>query len=221
MRSTYGWFLLAALTPVAVCWAQARPGAAPPREGGAPAAHAATHDQQIAAFLYGCARNEVEISKFAQSRLQSEEAKEFAARMVKDHEPGLKKLAHAAGNLAAADKGGSDEPRRDDSRASGHAMALDWVHIHRQIADQVLASTKEGMQKEKSEDFDKCYMSQQIMAHMKVLDELKVLRTYASSELRKEIDETSDMAANHLKDAKKIMETEKERGSERTSRKTK
>jgi len=247
MRNIYGWFLLAALAPVGVCWAQGRPGAAP-REGAAPARAAVmTNDQQIAAFMYNCARNEIEISKFAQSKLQSDEAKEFAERMVKDHEPGLKKLAHLAGHLVAADNSGaaaaelrrddkkddaSRDERRDESprpapaagpkvdvtvRVGGPSGTLDWVRVHRELAEGGLATMKEELQKKKSEEFDQCYMGSQIMAHTFMLSEIKVLRNYASSEFRNELDKTAEMAANHLKEAKRIMEEQRDH-SERTTR---
>lgn len=53
---------------------------------------------------------------------------------------------------------------------------FDWVSIHRQIADQSLASTKTEFQKKDGAEFDHCFMGEQIMAHAKTLDELKVLR---------------------------------------------
>lgn len=200
---------------------------------------AGTADQQIAAVLSVCARNEVEISKFAQDKATSEAVREFAEMMVKDHTPGLEKLQRLAGPLAAAHAPGTPaaavrkevvrevEPQAKivkeetvvEIRPAG--QGLNWVAIHRQIADQCLASTKAEFGKKEGEEFDHCYMGQQIMAHAKALDELKVLRNYASAELRKEIDQTSEMAAQHLDQAKKIAESMKAEGTERVSRKPK
>jgi predicted outer membrane protein len=250
MRSVYGGLVATAVLSASVCFAQVQP-RPPAREGAAPPRAAVSpNDQQIAAFLSGMARNEVEISRYAQSRLKSDEAREFAEKMVHDHEPGLKKLQHAAGNLAArehsaTDKEGREEgkeertaPRegakapapaaappaqpggtRVDIRVGGAQAGLDWNHVHMQLADQCLASAKEELGKKDSDEVDHCYMGQQIMAHMKAIDDFKVMRNYASAELRKDIDEAIEMAQDHLKEAKKIMEEQKDRGSERTSRK--
>jgi predicted outer membrane protein len=80
-----------------------RPGAIQPvrpgefREAGG---QAASPDQQIAAFVLAHCRNEIEISKFAQDKLQSPEAKAFAEKMVREHSPGCEQIARIAGPLA-------------------------------------------------------------------------------------------------------------------------
>jgi predicted outer membrane protein len=58
-------------------------------------------DQQIAAFLCGAAHNEIELAKFAQTKLQSPEAKQFAERMIREHTPSCEKMKGKAGNLVA------------------------------------------------------------------------------------------------------------------------
>lgn len=280
MRISFGFPLVALVCTCSLGWAQERreerreERAAPVirREASVTAQHAVgSADQQIAALLFGCARNEVEISKFAQDKATSEDVRTFAAMMVKDHTPGMEKLQQLAGPLASAHAPGapgaavrkeevreeikeepSEKPRRDpaakdspvdapregreaaeprkrvaveerttvEGRPAG-AHGVDWVSIHRQIADQCLASTKAEFQKKEGAEFDRCYMGQQIMAHMKTLDELKVLRNYASAELRKDIDETTQMATHHLAEAKKIAESLKGETGERVSRKPK
>jgi len=61
-------------------------------------------------------------------------------------------------------------------------------------------------------------MGQQIGAHMKVVDELKVLRNYASNDLRQKIDKELEMAQHHLKLAKQIEEKLDGQSSDRLSR---
>src|SRR5688572_10412211 len=53
-------------------------------------------DQQIAAFLLGCARNQVAISKIAEEKATSEEVRNFAAQIVKEHTSCVEKLQQAA-----------------------------------------------------------------------------------------------------------------------------
>lgn len=108
MRTIFGFSLAAAVCVSSLGWAQERreehrEERAIRREAGLPAAHAAgSADQQIAALLFGCARNEVEISKPAQEKAASEEVRNFAAMMVKDHTPGMEKLQQVAVPSAAA-----------------------------------------------------------------------------------------------------------------------
>lgn len=80
--------------------------AARPREGAAPRAtadHAATKaDQEMAACLLAACRNEIELAKLAQTKATSQEVKDFAAKMVREHTEGCAKLEKWAGTLASA-----------------------------------------------------------------------------------------------------------------------
>jgi hypothetical protein len=61
-------------------------------------------------------------------------------------------------------------------------------------------------------------MGQQIAAHMKVVDELKVLRNYASQDLQQSLDKELQTAQHHLQMAKQIEKQLKGSPSERVSR---
>lgn len=250
-------------------------------------AKTASHgDQQIAALLWGCCKNEIEISRFALDRLQTEQAKAFAEKMIREHSQGCEKIQQIAGNLvgqhdhaadspagavnrelrrdqpareegaaaesrpdtrrklagasaevkpegtavetttgnegtgrqgvAAAERHAGENPQHTAGRAGG-AHGVNWVSIHKQIGEQCLQSTKQEFERHQGADFDKAYMGQQIVAHMKALDELKVLREHATGELRTEIEKATEMATRHLEEARKIMEQQKDRPSERIS----
>jgi hypothetical protein len=62
-------------------------------------------------------------------------------------------------------------------------------------------------------------MGQQIGAHMMAIDELKVLRNYASPDLRQKLDKELEMATAHYKKAKQIEEGLSDRSPDRISRK--
>lgn len=176
-------------------------------------------DQQIAAVVSGCAENEIEISKMAQSKAQSQEVKQFAEQMVRDHSPGYQEMKQLAGPLA----GGQAHNANAAGGAAGHAGGLDWVQIHHQVGQQSLASIKEELNSKQGKEFDHCYMGQQIGAHMKAMDELKVLRNHASPELRPKLDKELETATAHYKKAKQIEEGleggSQDRSPDRTSRK--
>jgi predicted outer membrane protein len=66
-------------------------------------ARASQSDQEIAAVKLAMCRNEVELAKLASQKAQSDEVKQFAAKMVKEHTEGcakLEKWAGSAGNAA-------------------------------------------------------------------------------------------------------------------------
>jgi predicted outer membrane protein len=207
--------------------------------------HQGTSDQQIAACIAGAAQNEIEIAKFAEPRLQTEEAMEFAQRMVREHTPGFEALKQRAGELATTlrtspvldeaaavrrDTAPGAEPRvapgvpvpgvpAPGAPATGAPTAgLDWISIHQQIAEQCLASVKKELASLQGTDIDKAFIGMQCLAHLELIDKLKVLRNYASNELRQNIDQELQLANTHLTQAKQIKEQLKDRSSDRLSR---
>lgn len=85
-----------------------QPGAQAERQGGDQGQRGQWSDAQVAALLAAGNRNEIEISKFAQDKLQTDDAKEFAAMMIKEHTPVLQKLQQLAG--PAMQGGGQRRP---------------------------------------------------------------------------------------------------------------
>jgi len=171
--------------------------------------HGSRSDQEIAACVYGEASNEIEIAKLAQQKAQSEEVREFAQQMIKEHSPGAQEMQQLAGNLV------SSQPQGGQRGGEG---GLDWISVKKQIGQQCLASVKQELSQKPAAEFDHCFMGQQIGAHMKVVDELKVLRNYASQELQQKLDKELQMAQHHLQLAKQIEQKLKDRPSERVSR---
>jgi predicted outer membrane protein len=171
-------------------------------------------DQQIAAKIHGGSHNEIELSKFAQTKLQSPEARGFAEKMVRDH------TADAESYQRWAGKQGDAGVRQDEvaTAAAPRGGALDWNKIHEQVAQQCLASAKQELGRHQGSQFDQAYMGMQLGGHMHMQDELKVLRNYASPELQQQIDKSLQVVQGHLQEARVVMETLKDRPSERVSR---
>jgi len=177
-------------------------------------AQGGSSDQEIAACIYGEAANEIEIAKLAESKAQNEEVRNFAQQMVKDHTPGRDEMKQQAGPLAAD----NSQQRREQAGRASSGGQLDWVSIKKEIGQQCLASTKQELSSKQGPDFDKCFMGQQIGAHMKVVDELKVLRNYASQELAQKLDKELQMAQHHLQMAKQIEQKLAGSSADRVSR---
>lgn len=127
-----------------------------------------------------------------------------------------------AGQAEIELKAGGDRPRPEIEvhlDRSGAAGGLNWISIHKQIADQCLATAKQEFGQKEGAELDRCYLGGQIMGHMKALDEIKVLRNYASPELRAELDACSEHCADHLKEAKVLAKKLEGEGAARVSRK--
>jgi predicted outer membrane protein len=171
-------------------------------------------DQQIAAKIHGGSHNEVEISKFAQSKLQSAEARDFAEKMVRDH------TADAESYQRWAGKHGDAGVRQEESAtaAASRGGPLDWNKIHEQVAQQCLASAKQELGRHQGSNFDQAFMGMQLAGHLHMQDELKVLRNHASPDLQQQIDKSLQVVQGHLKEARQVMETLQDRPSERVSR---
>ena len=173
-------------------------------------------DQQIAHCIYGACHNEVELAKFVQPKLQSKEAKQFAEMMIKDHTPDCEAYQKWAGNLVSHHASGSTGARPAGQTQGGQP---DWVRIHDELAKQCLDSTQKELGKKQGADLDKCYLTQQAMAHAEMKDKLTVLRKHASQQLAQQIDKSAEGVESHLKEVKQILEQMKDRPSERVSRK--
>lgn len=173
----------------------------------------ASADQQIAACLHGQCKNEIEISKFAESKAQSQEVRDFAKQMVTDHTPGCEELQRMAGDLA------SRTANRPSGESAGQsAGGLDWVSIHRQVGEQCLASVKQALSKKSGAEFDQCFLGQQIGSHMMMVDELKVVRNYVSSDFAQKLDKELETAERHLQLAMRLEEKMKDSPSPRAAR---
>jgi len=193
-------------------------------------------DQQIAALIYGCCHNEVEISKFAQTKLQSPAARAFAEKMVLHHTTdceSYQRWAGKAGDTALRPEG--DAPAAGQrvvktAGAEGQVAAQkpttqragglpDWNKIHEQMAQQCLENAKQELGRYQGSEFDQAFMGHQLGGHMKMQVELKVLRDHVSPELQQQIDKSLQIVQGHLQDARQVMEQLKDRPSERVSRK--
>jgi predicted outer membrane protein len=156
----------------------------------------------------------VELAKFLQSRLQSQEAKQFAEKMIKEHTPDCEAYQRLAGNLVSHQQHAGGQA--GGQRAAGGQP--NWVAIHNELAQQCLETVKKELSQKQGSELDQCYMTQQAMAHVEMKDALTVLKNHASPQLAQQIDKSLEGVEGHLKEAKQILEQMKDRPSERVSR---
>jgi len=114
---------------------------------------------------------------------------------------------------AREDRRETREERSTTAAAPAGRHAFNWVTVHKEIGDQCLQSAKKELGGKEGQEFDQCYMGMQIVAHMGMIDKLKVFKNYATGELQQDIEESIDTAEHHLKEAKKIMDELKDKDS--------
>ncbi len=103
---------------------------------------------------------------------------------------------------------GQREPRRPEgatrSATAGSNPIDTLIQIDNEIAQRCLATARRELESKEGAEFDMAYMAMQVMAHMKMVDELAVLKNHTSSELKQVISQGGETAQEHLAHAKKI-----------------
>ncbi len=230
-------------------------------------------DGQLAACLVIDNEGEVAVSKFAASKSENSDVKEFAEMLAKDHQAFIGKLNKFAAttgsstqinrettttttiprdNNATTSRDNTTTPKRDSTagntnttnrdpnaatanrdpnlpatrETTTHTTAfrgtgeLDHLRIKREIGQLCVETMKKELSDKKGTDFDKCYIGSQIGAHLHMADTLKVLKNYASPELRTVLEEGEKTTTAHLDHARTLMkDLEKDNRKEVTSAK--
>lgn len=110
------------------------------------------------------------------------------------------------------------EAQAQASKAGHQAMAgrVDLARVKQEIARECVTTFKKEAAEKKAADFDKCYVGYQIMGHLHMADTLKVMKKFASADLRTVLEEGEKTADEHLDHARTLME-ELDRKVERTA----
>jgi predicted outer membrane protein len=87
---------------------------------------------------------------------------------------------------------------------------VDWVAIHREVANECVESSKKELSRYDGNEFDKAFLGHQTGGHLASIANLKVLKRHASSELGSEIDGAIEGAESHLKKLRELMEEKKD-----------
>jgi predicted outer membrane protein len=185
-------------------------------------------EREISACKWIENRNEIELAKFAQTKSQNEQVKQFAAKMIKDHGEAAKDLEKWGGGRAAvststepAKEGDAPGARVEVQTKRGGTFGVDfnaadktnpdgsvnWVAIHREMADKCLAAAKKELAEKEGVEFDKCYIGMQIGAHQKMIIADEVFSNYVSADGKAKLDKCREMATEHLNEAKTIMKS--------------
>jgi predicted outer membrane protein len=91
------------------------------------------------------------------------------------------------------------------NQAARTGQPVDFIQLHREIAQECLASSKEALGKKKDGEMDQCFMGFQIAKHAAMKTKLTVLQRHASSELAQVLAQGAETTEKHLKEAEAIM----------------
>lgn len=196
----------------------------------------ANQDQPVQKFLASCLlsknKAEVELGKFAQQQAQNPQVKEFAQRMVQDHQQLVQKLQplakadHAQTGQASRNQSQFDAQRQasDTARLPGSSGAgqpgdsatsqataghqdsaiQQLIQIDRKITEQCSQALRQELEQKQGAEFDKAYVGSQIAGHMQMLSTLKVIEQQGPQQLQQIAQQAQPTIEQHLQHAKEL-----------------
>lgn len=139
----------------------------------------------------------------------TEESQTGAAgqRVTSVRAPGVQVNVQPAGGQAPAETGRPIQQTAGTAAvAAGQpGSSIDFVQLHREIANECIRSAKEEMNKKDQDKFDECFIGHQIAQHQAMKTKLTVFERHATGELKQTIAEGLQTTEQHLKKAEEIM----------------
>lgn len=203
---TAGAGLLAAGGLAAVATAQ------PP---GAPGAMAPGVDPMMALCLLATGRKQIEVCRFALTKLQNADAKAFAQAEIDEHEHIKARLAQLGyqypANIPATPAGGGGvvqagaAPMMLGRIAMPPGMAA-WVPVEHALSEQCIATEKSELGKHEGAKFDMAFIGGQLHAHYGLFDRGVTFRKFASQPMAPVLDEARPVIERHIATCKELKE---------------
>jgi predicted outer membrane protein len=187
-------------------------------------------DHALASCVAISNQEEIAIAKFAEEKSRNNEVKDFAKMLQKDHQAFLQKLQRFApeasregylndqrtsstqpnaGNQGTVQPAGAQAPVKvGEVKQTGLTPAgqqLDFMALHRELAENCLQMSKEMLNKKDAAKFDECFIGMQIGKHAEMKNKLTVFERHASGELKQIFAEGLQATENHLKKAEDII----------------
>jgi len=177
-------------------------------------------------------QEEIAIAKFGEEKTKNNDVKDFAKMLQKDHQAFLQKLQRFAPEASregylneSGQKTSSTQPNTStqvrvqpaggqvnvavggvqQTAGTQGAQQLDFMALHRELAENCLQQSKEMLNKKDAAKFDECFIGMQIGKHAEMKNKLTVFQRHASGELKQIFSEGLQTTENHLKKAEDIM----------------
>jgi predicted outer membrane protein len=187
-------------------------------------------DAILATWLQVDNENVIALSRLAVERATDPDVKKFATRTIEGHGKLAQKLRQVArapgqehGEIDAEQRKSDreDEPTpathdakgeyppgtRDKQVSDARSDRFDGtfhVRLVRDLGRKCLASATAMLEHKQGAEFDRCYMTMQLGAHIKALDTLEVFQSYATESLRPTLAEALKTVQAHLQDVKDL-----------------
>jgi predicted outer membrane protein len=156
---------------------------------------------------------EVELAKLAEQRATNPEVKQFAQKMVADHNQLLQKLQTFAATTGRTP--GGAQPGRPAEAGAGRTDApgqgFDHVGLVEELGSEFLNSARGELEKKQGAEFDQCYAVMAVAGHMKADDMMTVFERHASGELATAIKAGHAKVEQHLEEARRLAESVKQK----------
>ncbi len=157
--------------------------------------------QDVDLFLIPCLINanngEVTLANIATQKAQSNDVKEFAQQMIKDHSAAAKEFEQLQANM-------KQQLRPQNPNNTPVAAAL--FEVNQEIEQTCLNNAQRELEQQSGANFDRCYIGMQVGMHSQLASVVSVLKNRVTSpEFKKAIEGTSQVVDRHLEQAKKIM----------------
>ncbi|HEX5962575.1 MAG TPA: DUF4142 domain-containing protein [Gemmatimonadales bacterium] len=141
-------------------------------------------DPEVAHVAVTANTIDIELAKFAQSRVRNEQVRAFAATMITDHSAVNQQAAALAGRLGVTPK---------DNAVSQSLL-------------KGAAEARAGIERLRGSAFDRAYIDREVAYHQAVIDALDglLIPTTSNAELKKLLVDVRPAFAAHLAHAKKL-----------------
>ncbi len=172
----------------------------------------------LAQWLVHGNKAEVELGQLAQQKASSQEVKQFAQKMVKEHTALIQKLQKftderetpIAGTESREQQRPETQPgQRVEERVAGFRGDNEAAHaamekIGKKAGEIHLKMTKELLNEYQGQEFDMAYIGQQISAHSQMLANLKAMEEHTTGEFQTVVKEGIQATEQHFKEAKQL-----------------
>lgn len=228
----------AATAAMAITAVAQQPGVAPPRQAVQNSQTVANQPTDLNKAIAGCLllgnQEEIALAQFAADRAKSDKVKEFAQKMIEEHQQAVTKLTPLAPELAAAaatisqqiaTPGRNDQARANQPQPQGSQLTVDanvqpagaqspatggagqnqMFALQQRMAQECLALTTKELSEHEGADFDACYIGSQVGAHIGMLAKLRASEPFATGQLKQVIAEATQTVEKHLEHAKQLM----------------
>jgi predicted outer membrane protein len=156
-------------------------------------------------------QEEIAIAKFAKEKSKNKDVQKFADMLVKDHTEFLGKLRKLApeatkeGFLTEESTDGKTRTAAKPPLDGQRDGTVDQLALQRELAEQCVEDSKAALSEKSAEEFDECFVGQQIAKHAAMKTKLTVFQRHASDELGELLAAGEKKTFEHLEHVEKLI----------------